>query len=65
MDVARDSTVDVATNGGDSIVDVGTAARTVCGDGETTSFLYSLESLCMRCGEDVRTELFSSSIFPQ
>ncbi|KMZ62218.1 Zinc finger protein ZPR1 [Zostera marina] len=62
MDVARDSTVDVATDGGDSIVDVGTAARTVCGDGETTSFLYSLESLCMRCGEDGTTRFLTTRI---
>ena len=38
---------------GETIVDVGKAAEAVSVEGETSSFLYATESLCMRCGENV------------
>ncbi|CAA7396647.1 unnamed protein product [Spirodela intermedia] len=48
--------------GGETIVEVGKAAETVSEEGETSSFLYATESLCMRCGENGTTRFLATRI---
>ncbi|XP_078434019.1 uncharacterized protein LOC144705292 [Wolffia australiana] len=47
---------------GEMIVEVGKAAEAVSEEGETSSFLYATESLCMRCGENGTTRVLATKI---